>query len=127
MSAKCELCGEPMPAGEEMFKFHGYSGQCPKPPLPKAPTALEMIAEKHRTNREHKSYTPEHDDEHVAGELIDAAISFLMHDLTGIKNAKDWWPFEEEEWKPSDDPIRNLVAAGALIVAEIERLQRDAK
>lgn len=30
----CELCGEPMPAGEEMFKYHGYSGPCPKPPLP---------------------------------------------------------------------------------------------
>ena len=30
---KCELCGEPMPEGEEMFKFHGYSGKCPKPPL----------------------------------------------------------------------------------------------
>ncbi len=33
--AKCELCGEPMPAGEEMFNYHGYSGPCPKPPLPK--------------------------------------------------------------------------------------------
>jgi hypothetical protein len=33
MGAKCELCGEPMPEGEEMFKFHGYSGPCPKPPL----------------------------------------------------------------------------------------------
>lgn len=32
--AKCELCGEPMPPGEEMFKYHGYSGPCPKPPLP---------------------------------------------------------------------------------------------
>ena len=32
--AKCEICGEPMPQGEEMFKFHGYSGPCPKPPLP---------------------------------------------------------------------------------------------
>lgn len=31
--ARCELCGEPMPPGEEMFKFHGYSGECPKPPL----------------------------------------------------------------------------------------------
>jgi predicted amidophosphoribosyltransferase len=26
----CGLCGEPMPEGEEMFKFHGYSGPCPK-------------------------------------------------------------------------------------------------
>lgn len=31
--AKCEICGEPMPQGETMFKFHGYSGPCPKPPL----------------------------------------------------------------------------------------------
>jgi hypothetical protein len=28
--SNCELCGEPMPEGEEMFKFHGYSGPCPK-------------------------------------------------------------------------------------------------
>ncbi|MGA7949695.1 MAG: hypothetical protein WCA45_05990 [Thiobacillaceae bacterium] len=34
-TAKCEICGEPMPPGEQMFKFHGYSGPCPKPPLPK--------------------------------------------------------------------------------------------
>jgi len=33
--AKCALCGEPMPPGEEMFKYHGYSGPCPKPPLPR--------------------------------------------------------------------------------------------
>lgn len=26
----CALCGEPMPPGEEMFKFHGYSGPCPQ-------------------------------------------------------------------------------------------------
>lgn len=31
----CELCGQPMPEGEEMFKYHGYSGPSPKPPLPK--------------------------------------------------------------------------------------------
>ena len=23
----CSLCGEPMPPGEEMFKFHGYSAK----------------------------------------------------------------------------------------------------
>lgn len=34
--ARCTLCGEPMPAGEEMFKFHGYSGPCPTP-APKPP------------------------------------------------------------------------------------------
>lgn len=28
----CKLCGEPMPKGEEVFLYHGYSGPCPKPP-----------------------------------------------------------------------------------------------
>ena len=31
----CRVCGEPMPPGEEVFYYHGYSGPCPKPPLPK--------------------------------------------------------------------------------------------
>lgn len=39
--ARCELCGEPMPDGEEMFKFHGFSGDCPKPPLPKPVKAYD--------------------------------------------------------------------------------------
>ena len=40
----CELCGEPMPPGEEVFKYHGYSGPCPKPPLP--PSTDEVLMEK---------------------------------------------------------------------------------
>lgn len=26
----CGLCGKPMPEGEEMFQYHGFSGDCPK-------------------------------------------------------------------------------------------------
>ncbi|MBR0693625.1 hypothetical protein [Bradyrhizobium lablabi] len=33
--SNCELCGEQMPEGETMFRFHGYSGPCPKPPVQK--------------------------------------------------------------------------------------------
>jgi len=43
--AKCEICGEPMPAGETRFKFHGYSGPCPKPPLLQ-PYQQRVVAEK---------------------------------------------------------------------------------
>lgn len=35
----CALCGEPMPAGEEMFNYHGHSGPCPKPPLARSKPA----------------------------------------------------------------------------------------
>lgn len=31
MTTNCELCGHSMPKGEEMFKFHGFSGPCPVP------------------------------------------------------------------------------------------------
>ncbi len=41
---KCQLCGEPMPLGEEMFNYHGYSGPCPKPPLPKKELAFKVTA-----------------------------------------------------------------------------------
>ena len=39
----CELCGEPLPAGEEMFKYHGFSGNCPKPPKQTTQVVAEYI------------------------------------------------------------------------------------
>lgn len=48
----CSVCGEPMQDGEEMFKFHGYFGPCPKPPLPRQPTEVERLqAEVERLKR----------------------------------------------------------------------------
>ena len=44
-TTKCNICGEPMPQGEQMFKFHGYSGPCPKPPLLK-PHQQRVVSEK---------------------------------------------------------------------------------
>jgi hypothetical protein len=40
----CQICGEPMPPGEEMFVYHGYSGPCPKPPIPRVSNA-ELAAD----------------------------------------------------------------------------------
>ena len=50
----CTLCGEPMPPGETMFKYHGYSGLCPKPPLPSPsrvplPESVRQALEDYRT------------------------------------------------------------------------------
>ena len=49
MSARCQLCGEPMPAGEEMFKYHGFSSNCPKPPLTQ-PSVEVVVEHIHRTD-----------------------------------------------------------------------------
>ena len=48
--AKCGICGEPMPQGETMFKFHGYSGPCPKPPLLQ-PYQRRVVAEKEELDK----------------------------------------------------------------------------
>jgi hypothetical protein len=45
-SPTCELCGDPMPAGEEMFKFHGYSGPCPKPIKPLSTKHAEVTRQR---------------------------------------------------------------------------------
>lgn len=44
--AQCLSCGEPMPDGEEVFNYHGYSGPCPKPP--KAEPTFPELAKQHR-------------------------------------------------------------------------------
>ena len=49
-TAKCEICGEPMPQGETMFKFHGYSGPCPKPPLLQ-PHQRRVVSEKEELDK----------------------------------------------------------------------------
>lgn len=43
--ARCQLCGELMPEGEEMFNYHGYSGPCPKPPEAGAPICSDCEAD----------------------------------------------------------------------------------
>ncbi len=45
---RCDICGEPMPEGESMFRMHGYSGPCPKLPLPqpKVDTIESLRAER---------------------------------------------------------------------------------
>jgi len=68
-------------------------------------------------------WTPNHDDEHAAGELADAAACYaLSASGTPLEIYRDFWPFEGG-FKPKG--ARNdLVRAAALLIAEIERLDR---
>lgn len=73
--ATCELCGEPMPDGETMFKFHGYSGPCPKPPLTK--TEREAREEARREAAANAEQADNVDAMIKAAELSDAAPDLL--------------------------------------------------
>jgi hypothetical protein len=100
-------------------------------------TAIELIAQERARQLTAEGYTYAHDDAHTHGHLAAAAVCYIDAALCRItynyKQDQDEeiayvmmqrWPWKEEEFKPHADPIRNLVKAGALIAAEIERLQR---
>lgn len=96
-----------------------------------------LIAAERQRQVSIEGWTPEHDAEHRAGELTSAALCYLSAALCVI-NPDDpraaptcyeppvapYWPWEPEAFKATfDDPLRSLIKAGALIAAEIDRLQ----
>ena len=96
----------------------------------------ELIYRERNRQIAKENFDIEHDDCHTKGELGKAAECYCRFGVRQeIKaNAKiafeispSDWPWEAEWWKPSKDPIKNLVKAGALIAAEIDRLQRAQK
>lgn len=73
-----------------------------------------------------EGWSSHHDDQHSYGEMALAAGCYAMFGL--CFNAGDppkYWPWDKKWWKPSDKR-RNLVKAAALIIAEIERIDRAA-
>jgi hypothetical protein len=87
---------------------------------------MELIAAERQRQMTAEGWTPEHDDTHTHGQLLSAAYCYfwMARDLEKVTTCPFAWPWERSWWKPSDDPVRNLVKAGALIAAEIDRLQR---
>lgn len=103
---------------------------------PSAQAAKDVLNERRRQVAS-EGWTPEHDDEHDDGELAAAAACyaaefpvFREYEMAvgdgnveeGFTNA---WPWAEN-WFKRTDRRRDLVKAGALILAEIERLDRVA-
>lgn len=99
-------------------------------------SGAELIGAERQRQIEKEGWTPEHDATHRNGELSIAAVGYA--ELASCQFSKvitckpsemephPKWPWASRWWKPSDDPVRNLVKAGALIAAEIDRLQRSA-
>ena len=86
-----------------------------------------------------EGWTVAHDDEHTDGSLARAAACYAAQ-ASAMQRAQDdvdlatyrgidsprgtfGWPWAAKWWKPKD-PRRDLIRAAALIVAEVERLDR---
>ncbi|MBW5284769.1 hypothetical protein [Burkholderia gladioli] len=83
--------------------------------------ARDVLAERARQVSV-EGWTPEHDDQYTKGELAQAASLYAVSDLKR-GDPPLMWPWHANWWKPTT-PRRNRVKATALMLAEIERLDR---
>ncbi len=98
----------------------------------------DLIRLERRRQTDAEGYSYRHDDEHTNDELVLAAVQYALPHLrreliTTVTSLPERfigtpvdWPWENDAWKPTpDDRVRELVKAGALIAAEIDRLLRE--
>lgn len=107
-------------------------GRIATPPAHDAPAealsdaARDVLAERKR-QVDAEGWTADHDDEHVNGGMAVAAACYAITARQGLEAQAtelwDWTGWAKAWFKPKD-PRRNLIRAGALILAEIERLDR---
>ena len=100
---------------------------------------IELIAEERQRQIDVEGYSEQHDSQHNTSELIYAAIAYVESAKVGVNCAEMGNTTDEHEimrrktemgryypfgwlFKPSTD-IRDLVKAGALIAAAIDRLE----
>jgi hypothetical protein len=105
---------------------------------PAETAARDVLAERQRQITA-EGWTPEHDGNRSDGSLALAAACYARNAGTWLQSGKyvsrlkyaslspqgPGWPWRDEWWKPTSER-RDLVKAGALILAEIERLDRPA-
>lgn len=112
------------------------------PPQTQTRGAQDVLSERRR-QLEIEDFNTDQDDHYTSGELAWAAVCYLQNSAVagkmqglGLLTAAqcdergrslpqpDAWPWDAEWWKPAGQR-RDLVKAAALIIAEIERLDRN--
>jgi len=96
-------------------------------------TGVELIVAERERQISGEGWTPAHDDEHSRGEMAWAAVCYAAPGSVYSVYRRprgfvfvDPWPWAEEwDKRDKDNRVRHLAKAGALIAAEIDRLQRQ--
>lgn len=92
---------------------------------------MEAIQEiqKERAKQISKGFDAAHDDKHLAGEIADAAIQIIAN-VVGCRvqfnrSVEDWTGDLAEKVCASYGDKKALIIAAAMLVAEIDRLERS--
>ena len=88
-------------------------------------SVIDEIAAERKRQVEVEGWTVAHDDEHESGLMARAASCYASpHFLKPLRiGVPIGWPWARKWWKPKSRR-RDLIRAAALIVAEIEKLDR---
>lgn len=112
---------------EEMEAFSTHYIELARAALPVVTGGLggvASIAAERRRQIVAEGWTSEHDDAHQDFQLAEAAACYALGTDQDHKGAVPVnWPWEASWWKPRDRR-ENLVRSGALIAAEIDRIDR---
>lgn len=91
---------------------------------------VSLIAKERKRQIEKEGWDNAHDDGHIHGELAAAGAAYALWNWSRT-DAKRLWPFEKEGLKAVDgepeyysEKKHRLAKAGALMAAEIDRLER---
>lgn len=87
------------------------------------PQAWLDVIEERRRQRSVLGYTPSKDDAYIFDELPRAAVSYILYTYNKSKAVPPMWPWSMDHWKPKT-PRGNVVRAIALLIAEVERMDR---
>lgn len=111
------------PTDDDLRAIHDGLRSLAAAPGKEVPQAWLDVQAERRRQITAEGWTPDHDDLYCAAELPRAAAAYI---LSGANDeAPAIWPFSAKWWKPRDARA-NYMRAGALILAEIERLDRAA-
>ena len=90
--------------------------------------AFDMILAERQRQFDTLGYTAEHDDQYTQGELLRVAVMYSQSAVgfpLGLQpdGRPTGFPWDARHWKPKG-PVRDLVRAGALCLAERARVRR---
>jgi hypothetical protein len=92
-------------------------------------SGVELIADERRRQMDELGWTPEHDKEHTAGELVRAALCYAVPSYARFsEGSTSGWPWGrlpeslQKESETKEEQVSRLAKAAALLAAEIDRL-----
>lgn len=134
LECDCETCGGTGKIDERLggYSFSNPAAKCPDCDgdgvyysTPQATQAWRDVVAERQRQVTAEGWSISRDDNYVHRQLMWAAVTYCFSAANDRKYAERFWPWDNDWFKPTDER-RDLVKAGALILAEIERIDRAA-